>query len=144
MAGSGSRRSGRQRDGGMAARSPHDKAWGPAPGERSRAPWFRRRLRRHTAAGEHNHGRPRNFAGAAPVAERSADFARKTREFPDESPYSGAEAPVLISDLHAGLKARSIHSQLRQHGGGYQLLLDMALENLHQKPSQIGALTRSE
>src|ERR1035438_5238275 len=125
----------------MAARSPHDKAWDPALGERFRAPWFRRRLRRRTVAGEHNRGRPRNFAGAAPVAGKSADFARKTRGFPDESPYSGAEAPVLISDLHAGLKARSTRSQLRQHAGGYQLLLDMALENLHQEPSQIRALT---
>src|ERR1035437_1376264 len=115
----------------MAARSPHDKAWAPALGERFRAPSFRRRLRRHRAAVEHNRGRPRSSAGAAPVAERSADFARKTREFPDESPYSGAEAPVLISDLHACLKARSTRSQLRQHAGGDQLLLDMALKNLH-------------
>src|SRR5664280_1462510 len=119
----------------MVARSQHDKAWGPARGERSRAPWFRRRLRRHRVAAERNRGRPRNSASAAPVAGRSANFARKTREFPDESPYSGAEAPVLISDLHACLKARSTRSQLRQHAGGYQLLLDMALKNLHQEPS---------
>ena len=74
-------------DGAMAARNPRDTAWGPAPGEKSRAPWFRRRPRRHTAAGGRSRARPRNSAGAAPVAGRSADFARKPNDFPDGTRY---------------------------------------------------------
>jgi hypothetical protein len=34
-------------------------------------------------------------------------------------------------------------SQLRQHAGGYQFLLDVALDDLRQKLSQVGVLRRA-